>query len=160
MQLQRGAVLLPHKSCSSPSSPPRASLPVQGGHVEQRAAGKSDEGCIFGLRDKATRIICGPATAKTSAHQPLALILPATPCHLGPGVPNHPTCADIQADSRIPWQKWQLHDWLLEKYSRSEDFFLKLSGFPWPWTFSITFESKSTGNSPFMTTFRMRPSTS
>uniref|UniRef100_A0A8D2DLJ2 Uncharacterized protein n=1 Tax=Sciurus vulgaris TaxID=55149 RepID=A0A8D2DLJ2_SCIVU len=53
---------------------------------------------------------------------PLAQLISLWPSSCQPRMPPGPwskssSCADIQADSRIPWQKWQLQDWLLEKYS-------------------------------------------
>lgn len=42
---------------------------------------------------------------------------------------------DPEVDSLTPWQHLVLHDWMSEEYSRLEDPFLKLSGFPCSWTF-------------------------
>ncbi|XP_006770052.2 PREDICTED: galactoside 2-alpha-L-fucosyltransferase 1 [Myotis davidii] len=40
-----------------------------------------------------------------------------------------------EVDSRTPWERLELHDWMSEEYARLPQPFLKLSGFPCSWTF-------------------------
>ncbi|XP_004646577.1 galactoside 2-alpha-L-fucosyltransferase 1 [Octodon degus] len=64
-----------------------------------------------------------------------AFILPAMHAALAPVFRITLPVLAPEVDSHTPWQKLQLHDWMSEEYSRLEDPYLKLSGFPCSWTF-------------------------
>ncbi|KAM4800835.1 galactoside alpha-(1,2)-fucosyltransferase 1 [Urocitellus parryii] len=64
-----------------------------------------------------------------------AFILPAMHATLAPVFRITLPVLTSEVDSRTPWRKLQLHDWMSEEYFCLKDPFLKLSGFPCSWTF-------------------------
>ncbi|XP_008047254.1 galactoside 2-alpha-L-fucosyltransferase 1 [Carlito syrichta] len=64
-----------------------------------------------------------------------AFILPAMHAALSPVFRITLPVLAPEVDSRMPWRKLQLHDWMSEDYALLQDPLLKLSGFPCSWTF-------------------------